>query len=611
MNGIKKAHHISCERNTLKLHRQEKNIMIKKIATALLTVCLLVGIETGTAHAAVPNVDMIQGVHAPRVTRTGAADLSSAIPISLGTTLNGNITESTKEQVYKFTLSKSGRVTMDMTSYMEYYTILIYDNSGELVWYTDYNKWNVNLKYRQDLQEVDLINGTYYLRVTGYQYWNNNYGGSTGTYRLNTKFTDAGESYKEYNNDFNQSQVIIPNSTIKGQIASNDPCDIYKFSLDKTGRVNLDMTSYMKYNSIMIYDSAGSQLWYTDYNTWNENLKYRQDIYNIDLAKGTYYLRVTGYQYRNDNYGSTGTYTLKIAFMDARENIAEPNNDFSTACPLNFNSRIYGQIALNDRYDIFKFSLQNPIDVKLSITSYMRYYSVSIYNNAGERLWCTDYNTWNENVGYRSDIHKISLTAGSYYMKVTGYQNRNDSGESTGSYNFSLGTFAPIANATVAPIKDVTYTGGYRQPVITVKYNGNTLRNGTDYKLNYKDNYSIGKATVIITGIGNYSGEKQVTFKIVPKKVSLRSVKNTAKRTITVKWQVDNSVSGYEIYRSTRKKTGYKKIYTVKGAYYDGMRNWKLKKKKTYYYKVRAYKVVDGKKYYGAFSKVKFAKVKK
>ena len=39
--------------------------------------------------------------------------------------------------------------------------------------------------------------------------------------------------------------------------------------------------------------------------------------------------------------------------------------------------------------------------------------------------------------------------------------------------------------------------------------------------------------------------------------------------------------------------------------------NKKLKKGKTYYYKVRAYKVVSGKKVYGKFSTIKKIKIKK
>lgn len=64
---------------------------------------------------------------------------------------------------------------------------------------------------------------------------------------------------------------------------------------------------------------------------------------------------------------------------------------------------------------------------------------------------------------------------------------------------------------------------------------------------------------------------------------------------------------GYEIYRSTKKKSGYKKITDTKKTSY---KNKKLKSKKKYYYKVRAYRIVNGKKYYSSYSSVKSVKVK-
>ena len=64
-------------------------------------------------------------------------------------------------------------------------------------------------------------------------------------------------------------------------------------------------------------------------------------------------------------------------------------------------------------------------------------------------------------------------------------------------------------------------------------------------------------------------------------------------------------------YRSTKKNKSFKKITTLKKAGKVIYVNKKLKKGKTYYYKVRAYKVVSGKKVYGKFSTIKKIKFKK
>jgi fibronectin type 3 domain-containing protein len=58
-------------------------------------------------------------------------------------------------------------------------------------------------------------------------------------------------------------------------------------------------------------------------------------------------------------------------------------------------------------------------------------------------------------------------------------------------------------------------------------------------------------------------------------------------------------VTGYEIYRSTQKNGTYTKIATVSGSSYT---NKNLKKNTTYYYKIRAYKVVNGNTLYGKLS---------
>ena len=59
----------------------------------------------------------------------------------------------------------------------------------------------------------------------------------------------------------------------------------------------------------------------------------------------------------------------------------------------------------------------------------------------------------------------------------------------------------------------------------------------------------------------------------------------------------------------TGKKGKYKLIKTVKKNKIVSYSKKNLKKGKTYYIKVRAYKVIDGKKVYGTYSKVKKIKM--
>ena len=72
-----------------------------------------------------------------------------------------------------------------------------------------------------------------------------------------------------------------------------------------------------------------------------------------------------------------------------------------------------------------------------------------------------------------------------------------------------------LSSATISPIDDQHYTGSMITPNITVTYNGQTLTLGKDYVVNYANNINTGNATVTVTGIGNYTGTKQINFQIV------------------------------------------------------------------------------------------------
>ena len=70
---------------------------------------------------------------------------------------------------------------------------------------------------------------------------------------------------------------------------------------------------------------------------------------------------------------------------------------------------------------------------------------------------------------------------------------------------------------TVSKIKAQAYKNGKAvKPVPTVKFNGKTLKKGTDYSLTYKNNKKKSKkAQVIITGKGtNFNNKKVVYFTI-------------------------------------------------------------------------------------------------
>ena len=90
------------------------------------------------------------------------------------------------------------------------------------------------------------------------------------------------------------------------------------------------------------------------------------------------------------------------------------------------------------------------------------------------------------------------------------------------------------------------------------------------------------------------------------------TAKSSAKKgSITVKWTVKGDASaadGYQVWKSTKQSSGYKKAFTTTKTSYKNTKD--LKKGTRYYYKVRAYKVVDGKNVYSDWSNKAYRKAK-
>lgn len=90
-------------------------------------------------------------------------------------------------------------------------------------------------------------------------------------------------------------------------------------------------------------------------------------------------------------------------------------------------------------------------------------------------------------------------------------------------------------------------------------------------------------------------------------KMSAKSLKShKAKLT----WNKNTYVTGYQIYRASKKKGKYKKAAVIKKPSAVKWTSKKQKKGKTVYYKMRAYTKISDKTYYGKWSAIKRVKIK-
>ena len=183
-------------------------------------------------------------------------------------------------------------------------------------------------------------------------------------------------------------------------------------------------------------------------------------------------------------------------------------------------------------------------------------------------------------------------------------------GNYTGSVSKTYSIKNNFKKATISGISNKSYTGKNITQSITVKYNGKTLKNGTDYTVSCSNNKSIGTATVKIAGKGSYTGTITKTFKINPAKQEIQKL--TAKsKAFFVDWAQKGSATGYEIQYATNSKFTSAKKVTITNNKTDTKTISKLSGKKKYYVRVRSYTTVNGTKYYGAWSASKSVTTKK
>ena len=193
---------------------------------------------------------------------------------------------------------------------------------------------------------------------------------------------------------------------------------------------------------------------------------------------------------------------------------------------------------------------------------------------------------------------------GTATVKITG------KGNYTGTISKTYSIKNDFKKATVSGISTKAFTGKNITQSITVKYNGKTLKNVTDYTVSYSSNKNIGTATVKIAGKGSYTGTITKTFKINPAKQEIQKL--TAKsKAFFVDWAQKGSATGYEIQYATNSKFTSAKKVTITNNKTDKTTVSKLSGKKKYYVRVRSYTTVKGTKYYGAWSSVKNVTTKK
>ncbi|MDO4977506.1 MAG: hypothetical protein Q4E53_09620, partial [Eubacteriales bacterium] len=184
-------------------------------------------------------------------------------------------------------------------------------------------------------------------------------------------------------------------------------------------------------------------------------------------------------------------------------------------------------------------------------------------------------------------------------------------------------TPTPVANViTASDITRIYSTGAQSFNIgasckggakLTYTSNNSNIAVNSVGQVSVKAKY-MGEAVITITSSATAqykAAMKQITVTVTPKKTTISKATSPKKKTLKVTWKKNATASGYQVYVSASKTFTRNTIAcTVKGQKKLSATATKLKSKKKYYAKVRAYKTVSGKKIYGPWSVVKACKVK-
>lgn len=282
---------------------------------------------------------------------------------------------------------------------------------------------------------------------------------------------------------------------------------------------------------------------------------------------------------------------------EAPANISADSTEPADVTYLNYLNAVMDQDAIEDTEK--GETVVNP-DGILYMTANSS--SGSKYYDLVPRMQSYIANRWQEDVPTYSVIDVTDNT-----FTINTYRTDNDQ-KIDESFTIKKGAAEDIKTATVSKIKNQTYTGKQIKPAVNVTLNGKTLKNGKDYTVTYSDNKNTGLAKATVKGTGKYTGIQTITFRILPGKADLKTVKAQKSGTAIVTiGAAGGKVTGYAIQVST--DSSFKKVTTYRTAKTTyTLKN--LAKGKTYYVRVKAFTKISDKNAYGAASKTIKVKAK-
>ena len=430
-----------------------------------------------------------------------------------------------------------------------------------------------------------------------------------------------------YTDEHNYNQFTLTKSGV---------VTVYPGTFTRVHKTTGVKTEEMHY--IYVYSYDGTYITKMDYKSVPTT---NTDNYFLFLNAGTYVVDFS-ISYYSNNYKEQKLENFGMTFMESKfegETRNATTTVYNSYFRENTGTSCYNQVVAKENSRI---EVTFNLPAKMDGTRYSTYLKVQKKSGSNWIDYLETYYYTGDVPADKSAVATINVAKGTYrfyfdaiYSSGSIIQKYSDVGYVRYKSKVTGASKIPVTKPTIT--QKTTYSSYYSTTrKITVNYNqhydgvelwvkqnkGKYVKKSTckltsssqyatftlylDYPQNNKYFYKV-RAYTLYGSTKKYSSYSDVLYsKSAGVKKPSVTLKNKSRK-ITVSYKKLSGVSGYEIYRSTKKSSGYSMIKRTTATKYT---TGKLTKNTKYYFKVRAYKTINGERIYGKYSTVKYITAK-
>lgn len=379
----------------------------------------------------------------------------------------------------------------------------------------------------------------------------------------------SAQDFYEPNDTMAAAYNINFGTTYKSYISSAADSDYFKININNIGFINIVLSNLPYDYTLQLYNGTGQLV------GQSASSGTASEVINYNVSKtGIYYIKIL----TNSNYSTTQKYSLTVTKKVASVALNSASVNLKPGESINLTAAISPADASNKN---MVWTSSNPSVIQVSSSG-----RVTTIGNGKAVIAVTT-----EDGGYKAYCSITAALLASSWIKAV-----------SSSYNSIITSWAPVSGASGYEVYMTRYAS---RPYALIARTSSTGYNSTGLSIGANYYYKVRAFRMV--GISRvYSGFTSVTAgkPVMSVPLNLKAAKVNS-RSIKLNWNASSGANGYEIYRS-----GYSngKYSLIKRTPYLNYINPLLTSNRVYYYKIRAFRIVNGNKVYSNWTSIVHAR---